>query len=314
MSGLFDILGFTNCFDPSDFPGWGEDIWYSYEALYLSSDFAHSENCLERAEYISTKATYSYIEEGMAYNAIKVYKLYKKLGFKSFKEYCVQRLKKTAWRVGQIIEAARTAWNLMVNGFEKLPSNVSQAYALYEPLKKKSCDYDLETAWQDILHTSEKESKPITTMSIEATVSPDKKKMGSKIKLPDDVMAVLRETAKKKGQNLEDLAAEIITEYFAVEYDPGLDTEIDDFTAENSSDSDTETASEPELKKNKKGCMLKSQKIQVWEADLEALIQERNSDVFNNRATTGNLSTPEAPCSDKGAFPGGEGQLREPPS
>ncbi|NET47146.1 hypothetical protein [Okeania sp. SIO2B3] len=299
MSGFFDIFGFANCFDPSDLPEWGEIIWYPYEEMYLSNDFVHRENCLERAEFVLTTASYSYVEEGLAYNAIKVYKLYKKLGFKNFKEYCLKRLKKTAWRVEHIIKAAQTTWNLMVNGFKELPSNVSQAYALYEPAKKKGHDYDIDTAWQDILHISEEENKPITTRSIEATVSPEKKKRGSRVKLPEDVMAALRKKAEEKGQDPDDLAAEIIKEYFYVEQDPVPDTS---------------PGSEPESKENNKVSMSKTPDIEPWEKDMDALVQEKYANEVNYDTTTDSSAIPEVFHSDGDISSGDKSPIRRPPT
>ncbi|GGA56060.1 hypothetical protein [Okeania sp. KiyG1] len=257
------------------------------------------EDRIDRIEEIWTKASYSYVEEGMAYNIIKVYKLYEKLGFKDFKEYCLKRVKKTVWRVEHIIKAAQTTWNLLLNGFEELPSNVSQAYALYEPTKKKDNDYDIETAWQDILHRCEEENTAITAGLIEKTVSPEKKKRGSRVKLPEDVMAKLREEAEAKGQDPDDLAADIIKEYFAVEHDSGPDTE---------------TAAEPEPINNLKVPVSKTPETKTWEEDLEALVQERYANENNYGTTTDSSAVPEVFHPEGDISPGDKGQVRRPPT
>ncbi|NEQ71723.1 MAG: hypothetical protein F6K23_00675 [Okeania sp. SIO2C9] len=297
MSGIFDTFGFANCFSPDDLPVWGEYIWYSYEDLFLCNNVPDLELQIDRVEQIWTKASYSYIQEGMAYSIIKVYKLYKKLGFKDFKEYCLKRVKKTAWRVEHIIKAAQTAWNLMVAGFNELPSNVSQAYALYEPLVKKGCDYDVEDAWKNILCRSQEENMAITAGLIEATVSPEKKRKRSKIKLPEEVMALLRKKAEEKGQNPEDLAAEIISEYFAVEQD---------------SEPDTETVAEPESIDDLKGCVSKTPEIKAWEIDLQNLVQEKYTNKSNFETTADSSVIPGGCQSDGDIFSGG--QVRRPPT
>ncbi|MDY7005037.1 MAG: hypothetical protein SWX82_14125 [Cyanobacteriota bacterium] len=299
MSALFDTFGFDNCFNPDNLTNWGEDIWYDYETLYLRNRSPDLEDMMDRVETIWIKASYSYIREGLAYNIIKVYKLYKKLGFKDFKEYCLKRVKKTAWRVEHIIKAAQTAWNLMVAGFTELPSNVSQAYALYEPSKDKSCDYNPDDAWQGILNRCEEENTAITAGLIESTVSPDKKKKSSRIKLPEDVMAVLKKKAEEKGQDPNDLAAEIIKEYFFVEQDYSPDTE---------------TAAEPESETQFKGCMSKTPEIKAWEEDLEVLNQEYFTNEVNYDTTTDSSAIPEVFHSEGDISPEGEGQIRRPPT
>ncbi|MDF0552825.1 hypothetical protein [Kamptonema sp. UHCC 0994] len=72
----------------------------------------------------------SYISIGYFLDRMRYHKLYKTQGFKSFKDYCLKALRKSANYCTKIISAAQVCIELAAAGFEQIPNCVAQALPL----------------------------------------------------------------------------------------------------------------------------------------------------------------------------------------
>ncbi|MGB3511685.1 MAG: hypothetical protein WBA93_21090 [Microcoleaceae cyanobacterium] len=204
-------------FNLEEQPDWMHRIIQTRDSLFYEN---LSGDLLDRIESIFDDLkykTYAYIEEGLIYKAFQVFKLYKKFKCNTFKDFCVRVIKKKAWWVQRIIKAAEVGMYLASRCFQELPANPSQAYALYEPMKKDKSyykdAYDLEKTWKQILDKTEKEQTNITTKIIEEVTNPDQQKSAS-IKVSKSLSEKLKQKAKELGVTQKDLIEKIFDDYF----------------------------------------------------------------------------------------------------
>ncbi|MGB3512993.1 MAG: hypothetical protein WBA93_28025 [Microcoleaceae cyanobacterium] len=259
-------IGFEYFGNPGELPEWAEIIWYKYDQMFLSNNSPDLEEIFESIETELFVDTYAYIKQGIALKGIQFRKLYKEHGFRSFKDYCLKRLKMTTQRANQIIKAAQISWSLLINGCEELPANVSQAYALYTSRpQNKDDDRSIQDIWEGIVNYTKQTNTNITTKKIEETINPNKKKKSAPLKLPKDVRARLEEEARELGTNLDDLATQIIKQYLGMESKP-------------ETQSQGKPEAKPETKPQEESAKLPlTATEQKWLADLDELCHEHES-------------------------------------
>ncbi|MDF0551719.1 hypothetical protein PY364_01215, partial [Kamptonema sp. UHCC 0994] len=186
----------------------------------------------------------SYIRIGYFLDRMRYHKLYKTQGFKSFKDYCLKALRKSANYCTKIICAAQVCLNLAAAGFEQLPNCVAQALPL---VKFNTVDEygnsTLAEKWQKVLDETPP-NQPITSTQITEILDetpPETKPQ--QVKLKAETYAKLEKIAKAKGITVREVIDEL------------ADLLLNEIEAE-------PTPVTPE-------------KQAEWEADLEALIIEQ---------------------------------------
>ncbi|MDF0551698.1 hypothetical protein [Kamptonema sp. UHCC 0994] len=108
----------------------------------------------------------SYIRIGYFLDRMRYHKLYKTQGFKSFKDYCLKALRKSANYCTKIISAAQVCLNLAAAGFEQLPNCVAQALPLVKfNTVNEYGNSTLAEKWQKVLDETPP-NQPITSTQI----------------------------------------------------------------------------------------------------------------------------------------------------
>ncbi|NEQ74478.1 MAG: hypothetical protein F6K23_16415 [Okeania sp. SIO2C9] len=289
IGNLYDHK-FETPFNDPELPNWADGYLDKFCDLFWDNTWKEGDEATASLEIDMLADRYAYIKEGMALRAFQIYKLYKDLGYKTFKEYCLKGLKKSVYYVKRVIKAAQISWSLMLEGFTELPDNVSQAQKLASSAGRVSSEVD-ETVncWQEVLGKAKQESKPITATYIETTITGETTPPLATAKLPRDVWDKLKVQAKQQGVKPEKLLEEIVGNYLGQEQD---------------SDPETETVAEPESKKSKKVLMLKTPEIKAWEKDLQDLVQEKYNNEAHSDIITDSSAIPEIFQSDGGVPPG----------
>ncbi|NEP88655.1 MAG: hypothetical protein F6K18_18445 [Okeania sp. SIO2C2] len=290
MIGNLYNHGFEIPFNDPELPQWADGHLDKFCDLFWHETWKNGDDAIASLEIDMLADRYAYIKEGMALRAFQIYKLYKDLGFKTFKEYCVKALKKSVYYVKRVIKAAQISWSLMLEGFTELPDNVSQAIRLATSVSQVSEEANETTScWQDVLDKAKDQSRPITANYIETTITGETAHPLATAKLPRDVWNKLKAQAKQQGIKPEKLLEEIVGNY--------LDTKQD-------SSRETETVAEPEPINKSKISMSKTPEMKAWEKDLQDLVQEHLMNEVNHETTVDSSSIPEVFHSNGGVPPG----------
>lgn len=72
----------------------------------------------------------AFVRNGLIAAKIKFWKLYKDIGDGTFASFCKEHLHISRWQINDLITSARVVLELIYQGFEILPTNISQAIAL----------------------------------------------------------------------------------------------------------------------------------------------------------------------------------------
>jgi hypothetical protein len=168
---------------------------------------------LKRADNFIQGSFLSYVKAGMALHWLRV-----KKGTKFFQQYARETLQKTPHYAAQVVKAARITWELILAGFTKLPTCISQAL----PLAKYFTEDRLGLAdnstlfdkWNEILKLAE--GKPITSALIKVCcdgVTDEDKPVATK--LPRELYEKLAKEAVGRGCSVQKLLEEILSERYA---------------------------------------------------------------------------------------------------
>ncbi|NEP03842.1 MAG: hypothetical protein F6K25_16925 [Okeania sp. SIO2G4] len=299
IGNLYDHK-FETPFNDQELPNWADGYLDKFCDLFWDNTWKEGDEAIASLEIDMLADRYAYIKEGMALRAFQIYKLYKNLGYKTFKEYCLKGLKKSVYYVKRVIKAAQISWSLMLEGFTELPDNVSQAQKLASSASQVSEEVDeTVSCWQEVLGKAKQESKPITANYIETTITGETIPPLATAKLPRDVWDKLKAQAKQQGVKPEKLLEDIVGNYL----DPKQD-----------SDPETEVESEPDSIDKSKISISKTPKIKAWEKDLQDLVQEKYTNEVNYDTTTNSSAIPEIFQSDRDISSASRGQVWRPPT
>lgn len=88
----------------------------------------------------------AFVRNGLIAAKIKFWKLYKDIGDGTFASFCKEKLYISRWQINDLICSARVVMELIYQGFEILPTNISQAIAL-----KNFTGEELFDAWTTVV-------------------------------------------------------------------------------------------------------------------------------------------------------------------
>ncbi len=121
-----------------------DQIELGYELDDLNSgDF---EENIQYFIYQFQRDQYAYVRRGMVAYKFKYYKVHKRLGYKTHKNFCQKVFGVSHWRIDAEIRAAKTFLTLVIAGFDIFPKNSAQA----EMLRGFGTE-DLIENWQHVI-------------------------------------------------------------------------------------------------------------------------------------------------------------------
>lgn len=240
MIGNLFNHGFEMPPPPEELPEWADSYFYKFQQCFWDELWKEGGSAIATLEREMIEARYSYIKEGMILEAFYLGGCYKDFGFKTFKNYCVKRLKKSYFCAKQLISGARMAWHLLCEGFTELPDNVSQASRLGKVAKENKEEYDpVVASWTKVLESASQKAQALTANFIEEAVTGVKPEPKANVKLPKKLWEKLTKKAKKLGKTPQELLEELVSsdEEDEISVDPSSaepesETNLTKFTAE----------------------------------------------------------------------------------
>ncbi|NET46742.1 hypothetical protein [Okeania sp. SIO2B3] len=193
-------------------PPWAEDCLNTFHQLFWNEVWREGQDAIEILHFEAKLAGHAYIKEGMILRAFQIYKLYRDLGYRTFQDYCFKEVGKKVWQCKQLMKAAMTGWQLLCEGFEKLPNCVAQASALRAKSEKEGIDGDVAADWQRCIDMAVTEAKPITAHFIESVLDPGSAKETKQIKLPYEVWRAFQKKASRAGLSVQEYLEKLANE------------------------------------------------------------------------------------------------------
>ncbi|MCT7952750.1 ribbon-helix-helix protein, CopG family [Ancylothrix sp. C2] len=189
------------------------DYWQSFAGSMLDCMEDESPH-LETFEYYDSEikdGLMAHVKVGVLLSRVARKCLYKLAGIKSFKEYCTKHLNKTSTYCVRLIKAAKTTLELIIAGFDRLPTNEAQC----RPLTNLTGD-ELTTKWQEVLDRADKSNNRnskgvITATMINEVVNGEPEPVDKKsVKISARSVERLEQLAKKLGKPVSELIEEAI--------------------------------------------------------------------------------------------------------
>ncbi|MGD1712860.1 hypothetical protein [Dapis sp. BLCC M172] len=265
--------GFEMTCTADNLPSWAVRIEKAFCDCFLERHWLRKAEDITQKQLEMIEARYSYIKEGIYLQSFRMFKAYQGRGFKTFRQYCEQGIKKPYIWAKNTIKAAQISWGLLMQGFTELPDNVSQAVRFAESNKKvEEQKPDMGENWKEVLNAARKQKKPLTANFIERNIVGEISESMATAKLPRDVWEKLAEKAHKKGKSTQKLLKEIVENYLS---DKNLGSELPE----------TEPTNEDEITE------VDEEKLEYWVQDVQDLVNESNKELGNNYDTTSNGST-----------------------
>lgn len=181
----------------------------------------------------------NWVRVGLVAAKVRLYRLYQR-HFRTFQEFCSQKLGYTTWRINRIIKAALVVKELAEKGFKILPKCEAQASCLVKYEGEELCQ-----KWQQVIDALP--AHRITAMAIDDELGHERKKR-ERIPLSSKIAKRLRQRALQAGMSVEEFLEQIL---------------------------DDEDSEEDELITH-----VNPKAIECWKCDLHQLVEEHDTQIW----------------------------------
>ncbi|MDJ0553499.1 MAG: hypothetical protein QNJ68_03485 [Microcoleaceae cyanobacterium MO_207.B10] len=218
-------MGFEFPYEELELPEWARACTATWEN-YVLEPGNHIRADFDDFECGLFRDAHAYIQEGMKLGAMRYKRLYEEKKVYSFKDYCDRFYIKSYHRCLETILAAQIGWELLCNGFQQVPSNVSQAIALTQTFFKDSFGQpDIIRSWEWVLEYSEATGKKITAGLINFLVNPQRKDEKVKIQVSKKKWEEFKRKAKELNRDPESVLEDFMNSYVGGEEDSSPESE-----------------------------------------------------------------------------------------
>jgi len=276
-------MGFEYPHSDVEFPSWAQECINTWHDIQECGN--HRKAAFAESEKKMLSHAHAYISEGMELGDIRYKRTYEEQKVYTFKDYCDKFYYKSYQRALDTILAAQIGWEMLCNGFQQIPTNISQCIALSRTFLKDGFGQpDIVSSWEFVLGYAKTTGKKITAGLINFLVNPPKEEEKVKVKVTKKKWEKFEHKVRESGHNAESVLERLIDNFVNGNADYLEDEE--DYLEENEDSSKDPDSAEPESKES--STLVSAGKPFVpkpWQEDLEDLLAEHQNTINNNDTT-----------------------------